>query len=181
MFWQKLLCSGRDFDLVGVIIRLDAPSVRNINRINCSAQCLSTLQFRLSYVIRSLVSGYFVGRELLKIKGHIPNHVDTFLFRWDTILQTLVFDDLSCRDGSSQQLGGCLRDFRNKPFPVKVKVEYYRNVLTVSSCSILSSPPGWLWCIVCLIASLLSGSHDEWIDFRRDSRALPASGECVFA
>lgn len=34
-------------------------------------------------------------------------------------------------DGSTQQLAGCLRDFRNKPFPVKAKVEYFRNVLTV--------------------------------------------------
>ena len=35
-------------------------------------------------------------------------------------------------DGSTQQLAGCLRDFRNKPFPVKAKVEYYKNILTVS-------------------------------------------------
>ena len=34
-------------------------------------------------------------------------------------------------DGINQQLAGCLRDFRNKPFPVRAKVEYYRNVLTV--------------------------------------------------
>ncbi|XP_071551294.1 protein ERGIC-53-like isoform X2 [Panulirus ornatus] len=34
-------------------------------------------------------------------------------------------------DGLSQQLGGCLRDFRNKPFPVRAKIEYYKNVLTV--------------------------------------------------
>ena len=34
-------------------------------------------------------------------------------------------------DGSSQNLGGCLRDFRNKPFPVRVKIEYYNRVLSV--------------------------------------------------
>lgn len=34
-------------------------------------------------------------------------------------------------DGSSQQLGGCLRDFRNKPFPVRARIEYYQNALTV--------------------------------------------------
>nr|XP_034322732.1 protein ERGIC-53 [Crassostrea gigas] len=34
-------------------------------------------------------------------------------------------------DGSQQQLGGCLRDFRNKPYPVRVKVEYYSKILTV--------------------------------------------------
>nr|KAI8752121.1 protein ERGIC-53-like [Biomphalaria glabrata] len=34
-------------------------------------------------------------------------------------------------DGSQQNLGGCLRDFRNKPFPVRVKIEYYNQILTV--------------------------------------------------
>ena len=34
-------------------------------------------------------------------------------------------------DGSQQQMAGCLRDFRNKPFPVRAKIEYYNNVLTV--------------------------------------------------
>lgn len=36
-------------------------------------------------------------------------------------------------DGTTQQLAGCLRDFRNKPFPVKAKIEYFKNVLTVST------------------------------------------------
>jgi mannose-binding lectin 1 len=35
------------------------------------------------------------------------------------------------RDGITQQLGGCLRDFRNKPFPIRIKLEYYKRVLTV--------------------------------------------------
>ncbi|KAK3764791.1 hypothetical protein RRG08_046430 [Elysia crispata] len=34
-------------------------------------------------------------------------------------------------DGSNQHIGGCLRDFRNKPFPVRVMIEYYNNMLTV--------------------------------------------------
>lgn len=34
-------------------------------------------------------------------------------------------------DGKSQALAGCLRDFRNKPFPTRAKIEYYQNVLTV--------------------------------------------------
>ncbi|XP_054153415.1 protein ERGIC-53-like [Oppia nitens] len=34
-------------------------------------------------------------------------------------------------DGINQQLAGCLRDFRNKPFPVRAKIEYYKNVLAV--------------------------------------------------
>lgn len=34
-------------------------------------------------------------------------------------------------DGGSQALTGCLRDFRNKPFPTRARIEYYQNVLTV--------------------------------------------------
>ncbi|KAE8752669.1 ergic-53 [Frankliniella occidentalis] len=34
-------------------------------------------------------------------------------------------------DGSTQALAGCLRDFRNKPFPTRARIEYYRNTLTV--------------------------------------------------
>ncbi|KAJ6633148.1 Protein ERGIC-53 [Pseudolycoriella hygida] len=34
-------------------------------------------------------------------------------------------------DGTTQLLAGCLRDFRNKPFPTRARVEYYKNTLTV--------------------------------------------------
>lgn len=34
-------------------------------------------------------------------------------------------------DGTTQLLSGCLRDFRNKPFPTRARVEYYRNTLTI--------------------------------------------------
>lgn len=34
-------------------------------------------------------------------------------------------------DGTTQLLAGCLRDFRNKPFPTRARIEYYQNVLTV--------------------------------------------------
>ncbi|XP_055620382.1 protein ERGIC-53 [Toxorhynchites rutilus septentrionalis] len=34
-------------------------------------------------------------------------------------------------DGATQLLSGCLRDFRNKPFPTRAKIEYYSNILTV--------------------------------------------------
>lgn len=34
-------------------------------------------------------------------------------------------------DGSSQMLSGCVKDFRNKPFPTRAKIEYYMNTLTV--------------------------------------------------
>ncbi|XP_066911067.1 protein ERGIC-53-like [Clytia hemisphaerica] len=35
------------------------------------------------------------------------------------------------KDGSNQQLGGCMRDFRNRPHAIRAKVRYYNNVLTV--------------------------------------------------
>ena len=34
-------------------------------------------------------------------------------------------------DGSTQALGTCLRDFRNKPYPVRAKIIYYKKTLTV--------------------------------------------------
>lgn len=34
-------------------------------------------------------------------------------------------------DGSWQMLSGCVKDFRNKPFPTRAKIEYYMNTLTV--------------------------------------------------
>ncbi|KAL4154289.1 hypothetical protein QTP88_002111 [Uroleucon formosanum] len=40
-----------------------------------------------------------------------------------------VFDHAN--DGSTQQLSGCLRDFRNKPFATRAKIEYYLNTLTI--------------------------------------------------
>ncbi|KAI7795695.1 protein ERGIC-53 [Triplophysa rosa] len=34
-------------------------------------------------------------------------------------------------DGSTQSLGTCLRDFRNKPYPVRAKIIYYKQTLSV--------------------------------------------------
>lgn len=36
-----------------------------------------------------------------------------------------------CSDGTTQQLAGCLRDFRNKPFPTRAKITYHNNILTL--------------------------------------------------
>ncbi|XP_053706615.1 protein ERGIC-53 [Synchiropus splendidus] len=41
----------------------------------------------------------------------------------------LVYDHQN--DGSTQALGTCLRDFRNKPYPVRAKITYYQKTLTV--------------------------------------------------
>uniref|UniRef100_A0A3P9HRV8 Lectin, mannose binding 1 n=1 Tax=Oryzias latipes TaxID=8090 RepID=A0A3P9HRV8_ORYLA len=41
----------------------------------------------------------------------------------------LVYDHQN--DGSTQALGSCLRDFRNKPYPIRAKVTYYKKTLTV--------------------------------------------------
>ena len=40
-------------------------------------------------------------------------------------------------DGANQMITGCMRDFRNKPFSTKAKIEYYKNTLTVSERVIL--------------------------------------------
>ncbi|XP_077593501.1 protein ERGIC-53 [Stigmatopora nigra] len=34
-------------------------------------------------------------------------------------------------DGGTQTLGSCLRDFRNKPYPIRARVTYYKKTLTV--------------------------------------------------
>ena len=47
---------------------------------------------------------------------------------------TLAYDHQ--KDGSTQQLAGCLRDFRNKPFPVRARMTYYQNTFTVNIVSI---------------------------------------------
>ncbi|XP_067106360.1 protein ERGIC-53 [Osmerus mordax] len=41
----------------------------------------------------------------------------------------LVYDHQN--DGTTQALGTCLRDFRNKPYPVRAKIVYYKRTLTV--------------------------------------------------
>ncbi|KAF7394098.1 hypothetical protein HZH68_010917 [Vespula germanica] len=42
---------------------------------------------------------------------------------------TKIFDHAN--DGTTQLLAGCLRDFRNKPFATRARIEYYQNVLTL--------------------------------------------------
>lgn len=34
-------------------------------------------------------------------------------------------------DGSTQIQGSCVRDFRNKPFPIRLRIEYIKQALTV--------------------------------------------------
>ncbi|CAN9504282.1 unnamed protein product [Ophioblennius macclurei] len=41
----------------------------------------------------------------------------------------LVYDHQN--DGTTQALGTCLRDFRNKPYPIRAKISYYKQTLTV--------------------------------------------------
>lgn len=44
-------------------------------------------------------------------------------------------------DGTTQLLSGCLRDFRNKPFPTRARIEYYKNTLTVEFHNGMSQNP----------------------------------------
>ncbi|GFN88970.1 ergic-53 like protein [Plakobranchus ocellatus] len=62
-------------------------------------------------------------------------------------------------DGSNQHIGGCLRDFRNKPFPVRIKIEYYNNMLTVR-----------------VNNGLTNNANDFEICFTAMNVVLPASG-----
>lgn len=41
-------------------------------------------------------------------------------------------------DGSTQALGTCLRDFRNKPYPVRAKITYYKQTLTVGETRVIT-------------------------------------------
>ncbi|ALC43458.1 ergic53 [Drosophila busckii] len=62
-------------------------------------------------------------------------------------------------DGTTQLLSGCLRDFRNKPFPTRARIEYYNNVLTV------------------LIHNGMSNNNDDYeMCLRADGVHLPKNG-----
>ncbi|EFO22212.1 Ile-1 protein [Loa loa] len=50
-------------------------------------------------------------------------------------------------DGSQQMLSGCQKDFRNKPYPVHLKIEYLHNVVTVSLSDGLQAIPRYESCI----------------------------------
>ncbi|XP_016933208.2 protein ERGIC-53 [Drosophila suzukii] len=62
-------------------------------------------------------------------------------------------------DGTTQLLSGCLRDFRNKPFPTRARIEYYNNVLTV------------------LIHNGMTNNNDDYeLCLRADGVNLPKNG-----
>ncbi|XP_022215511.2 protein ERGIC-53 [Drosophila obscura] len=62
-------------------------------------------------------------------------------------------------DGTTQMLSGCLRDFRNKPFPTRARIEYYNNVLTV------------------LIHNGMTNNNDDYeLCMRSDGVNLPKNG-----
>ncbi|KAI1722185.1 legume-like lectin family domain-containing protein [Ditylenchus destructor] len=50
-------------------------------------------------------------------------------------------------DGSLQVLSGCQKDFRNKPWPVRLRIEYLRNVLTISVADGMTQEPRYELCI----------------------------------
>ncbi|EYB85583.1 hypothetical protein Y032_0295g1650 [Ancylostoma ceylanicum] len=50
-------------------------------------------------------------------------------------------------DGSQQILSSCQRDFRNKPFPVRLRIEYLKNVLTVYVDDGMQQTPRYELCI----------------------------------
>ncbi|XP_023935300.1 protein ERGIC-53 [Bicyclus anynana] len=70
---------------------------------------------------------------------------------------TKNFDHKS--DGATQLLSGCLRDFRNKPFPTRARIEYYLNTLTVHFHN-----------------GLTNNEADYELCFRAENVALPRGG-----
>ncbi|RZF40141.1 hypothetical protein LSTR_LSTR010093 [Laodelphax striatellus] len=70
---------------------------------------------------------------------------------------TMAFDHAN--DGSSQQLAGCLRDFRNKPFPTRARIEYYMNTLTVL-----------------FLGGTTNSEQDFEVCFRKENVYLPKEG-----
>lgn len=50
-------------------------------------------------------------------------------------------------DGSNQVLAGCQRDFRNKPYPVRARIQYLNNVLTVEISDGLTPQPRYEACL----------------------------------
>ncbi|KAK6728490.1 hypothetical protein RB195_005868 [Necator americanus] len=50
-------------------------------------------------------------------------------------------------DGSQQILSSCQRDFRNKPYPVRLRIEYLKNVLTIYVDDGMTQIPRYELCI----------------------------------
>ncbi|VDM59818.1 unnamed protein product [Angiostrongylus costaricensis] len=50
-------------------------------------------------------------------------------------------------DGSQQILSSCQRDFRNKPYPVRLRIEYLKNVLTIHVDDGMQPTPTYEACI----------------------------------
>lgn len=46
------------------------------------------------------------------------------------------------RDGADGVLGSCYRDFRNRPYPIRVQITYWGQRLRVSECSCFGGPSG---------------------------------------
>ena len=56
---------------------------------------------------------------------------------------TRLYDHAS--DGAAQLLSSCQRDFRNRPYPVNLRITYLRNVLTVLASDGMSAEPRLKW------------------------------------
>lgn len=98
-------------------------------------------------------------------------------------------------DGTTQALGTCLRDFRNKPYPVRAKITYYKKTLTVGE-TINTHTLSIRYIFICIyegingstassvlfgcimILSSSSGTDQQWIHSRqRGLRILHKGGQ----
>ena len=89
---------------------------------------------RLMTILSKLKLPKFKSKKEGDIPGCIKYFASTFFpYSQKQLKKSIIENDfLFFRDGSNQQLGGCMRDFRNRPHAIRAKVRYYNNVLTVS-------------------------------------------------
>ena len=43
----------------------------------------------------------------------------------------------ACSDGTGQEIGSCMKDFRNKPNPVKMRIIYLRGTFEVGHVTVM--------------------------------------------
>lgn len=79
------------------------------------------LKFSITLSNNSIYLIKFHNNNSLLLLCIIANHCKCLYFFFFFIIS----------DGTTQLLAGCLRDFRNKPFPTRARIEYYQNTLTV--------------------------------------------------
>lgn len=103
----------------------------NDSKLNMYYMYVRVQQYTLQYYYKSYLI-ICLNQVVVFWQWHISQYVMYCVSLSLALTMLLCVDS----DGSQQQLGGCLRDFRNKPYPVRVKVEYYSKILTVRTAAV---------------------------------------------